>query len=255
MSATISADTIQTRFEDGVCFLTLHRPEARNAINRRMIDDCRDALEQCAGRVTILVVQGLPEIFCMGADFASLRTDTEAASDDAVRLYELWLGLASAPFVTLAYVRGRANAGGVGFAAACDILLASADAEFSLSELLFGLFPACVMPFLIRRVGVQRAHYLTLMTRPFGAEQACAWGLVDAYDRNSERLLQLHLRRLKYLSQPAVAEYKAYMTRYNGLLSESSEAAVRANREMFSDPVRLEAIGRYVATGRFPWDT
>ncbi|MGH9348894.1 MAG: enoyl-CoA hydratase/isomerase, partial [Vicinamibacterales bacterium] len=66
--------------------------------------------------------------------------------------------------------------------------------------------------------------------------------------------LQVHLRRLKCLSAPAIAEYKRYMSRFNGLLSESSEAAVRANRKMFSDPATLEAIRRYVTTGRFPWD-
>jgi polyketide biosynthesis enoyl-CoA hydratase PksH len=253
----MNTDTVQARVEDGICFLTLHRPEASNAINRQMIDDCQRVVEDCEGRVTILVLQGLPDVFSIGADFAGLNQDVAATGepdDDPARLYHLWLGLANAPFVTIAHVRGRANAGGVGFATACDVVLASDDAQFSLSELLFGLFPACVMPFLIRRVGLQRAHYLTLMTRPIDVKQALAWGLVDASGENSDRLLHVHLRRLKYVSGAAIAEYKAYMATFNRLLSESYAPAVQANRKMFSNPETLDGIRRYVATGRFPWD-
>jgi len=62
----------------------------------------------------------------------------------------LWLRLATVRTVTISHVRGKANAGGIGFVAASDIVLADETAQFSLSELLFGLYPACVLPFLIR---------------------------------------------------------------------------------------------------------
>lgn len=251
-------ETVQVRFEDGICFLRLHRPETGNTINRMLIDECVEVLDRCEGRVTIVVVEGLPDVFCLGADLKGIRDDAAlggAPNDDASDLYELWLRLTTAPYVTVSHVRGRANAGGVGFAAACDIVLTSDDAQFSLSELLFGLFPACVMPFLTRRIGTQRAHYLTLMTRPIDGRQAHAWGLADACDQNSERLLRVHLRRLKYLSARAIAEYKTYMSRFNAVLTESRSLAVQANRKMFSNPENLEAIRRYVDTGRFPWDT
>src|SRR5207248_3090020 len=131
-------------------------------------------------------------------------------------LYELWLQIATAPFVTVAHLRGKTNAGGVGFVAACDIALADATATFSLSELLFGVYPACVMPFLIRRIGFQRAHYLTLMTQPIAVEQAHRWGLVDAYETQSDGLLRKHLLRLRCLSKVAIRRYKGYMTELHG---------------------------------------
>lgn len=252
--------TVKVRVEDKVCFLQLHRPEANNTINRLMIEECLAVAADCEANFSVLVLEGLPGVFCFGADFNEVQTHRAATpvqndESDAALLYRLWLQLATGPYVTVAHVRARANAGGVGFAAACDIVVAGTGAQFSLSEMLFGLYPACVMPFLIRRVGAQRAHYLTLMTKPVGVEEAHAWGLVDAFAADSEKLLNLHLRRLRCLSKRAIEEYKSYAAAWNAQLTEFQPAAISANHKMFSDRANLDAIGRYVATGQFPWES
>lgn len=164
-------------------------------------------------------------------------------------LYDLWLRLATGPYVTISHVRGKANAGGLGFMAARDIVLAQEQAQFSRSELLFGLYPACVLPFLIRRIGFRKAHYLTLMTQPIAARQACEWGLVDAVEAQSETSLRRHLPRLRRLSKPAIRRYKAYMSRINAPLEQLKSPAVAGNVEVFSDPGNLQAIRRYLEQG------
>jgi polyketide biosynthesis enoyl-CoA hydratase PksH len=68
-----------------------------------------------------------------------------------------------------------------------------------------------MLPFLIRCIGVQRAHYLTLMTQPFAIQEAQAWGLVDAHDADSASLLRQHLLRLRRLSKLGLARYKHYI--------------------------------------------
>ncbi|HET8798558.1 MAG TPA: enoyl-CoA hydratase/isomerase, partial [Thermoanaerobaculia bacterium] len=161
---------------------------------------------------------------------------------------------ATGPYVTISHVRGKANAGGVGFVAASDIVLADESAQFSLSELLFGLYPAVVLPFLIRRIGFQKAHYLTLMTQPVAARQAHEWGLVDAIEPQSDALLRRHLQRLRRLSKTAIRRYKSYMGRLSGPIVDLKGPAVAANREIFSDPANLAAITRYVERGLFPWE-
>ncbi len=166
----------------------------------------------------------------------------------------MWLRLATGPYVTISHVRGKANAGGVGFVAASDIVLADESAQFSLSELLFGLYPACVLPFLIRRIGFQKAHYLTLMTQPISARQACEWGLVDAFEPTSELLLRRHLQRLRRLSKGAIRQYKSYMRSISLPLQDVKAPAVAANREMFADADNLRAITRYIDEGLFPWE-
>jgi len=250
--------TLRVRYEAQMCFLQLYRPDADNTISRTLIDECMDVLTQCEGQVTTVVLEGLPHVFCMGADFRAIHDRVDDGSREqggAEQMYRLWLKLATGPYVTVAHVQGKANAGGLGFVAACDIVLAKADVQFSLSEMLFGLFPACVMPFLARRVGLQRAHYLTLMTKPIDAAQALSWGLADSVDADSEKLLRLHLRRLRCLSKPAIAEYKKYASELGGQLLAAMPRAVAANEAMFSNRATLETIHRYVETGRLPWET
>ena len=248
-------EAIKVRFQEPICFLQLYRPDANNTINDRLVEECRHALSLCEGSITVVVLEGMPEVFCFGADFQELRTHAaNGGGQDPAPLYDLWLKLATGPYISIAHVRGKVNAGGVGFAAACDIVLADQTAQFSLSELLFGLFPACVMPFLIRRVGFQRAHYLTLSTQPVSAQQAQAWGLVDACDAASETLLHRHLLRLRRLSKNGIAQYKRYAGKLQDLIVQSRTEAIDANRAVFSDPVNVKGIVRYVETGQFPWE-
>ena len=260
----MSYETIKVDFQDSVCHLQIDRPEANNTINSRLVAECSEVLSLCEESVTVVVLSGSPEVFCFGADFKAIAAEGRDAARMEIRkedrfdgpepLYDLWLRLATGPFVTISHVRGKANAGGVGFAAASDIVLADETAQFSLSELLFGLYPACVLPFLVRRVGFQKAHYLTLMTQPISAKQACEIGLVDAWEPASDGLLRRHLMRLRRLSKPAIRSYKSYMGRIGPALQELKAPAVAANREIFSDAANLHAITRYVEQGVFPWE-
>jgi polyketide biosynthesis enoyl-CoA hydratase PksH len=253
----VNYETIKVRFEQSICFVQIDRPEANNTINGQLVAELNGVLSACEDSVTVLVLSGSPEVFCFGADFKRLVSISEgrhAEDDGPGSLYDLWLRLATGPYVTIAHVRGKANAGGIGFVAASDIVLADGTAQFSLSELLFGLYPACVLPFLIRRVGFQKAHYLTLMTQPITASQAHEWGLVDAVDTDSEALLRKHLLRLRRLSKTAIRRYKTYMHQINKPLAELKTAAIAANIEVFSDTDNMTAIARYVEHGLFPWE-
>ena len=253
--------TIKVRLQDSICFLQFNRPEANNTINDLVIEEFNDVLDKYDDSFNVLVIEGSPEFFCFGADFKGIHDKVEDQEDGSQTdnntsepRYDLWMKLTTGSFITISHVKGKANAGGVGFVAASDIVLADETAVFSLSELLFGLFPACVMPFLIRRIGFQKAHYLTMMTQPVTVEQAHSWGLVDAYEAQSNTLLRKHLLRLKRLSKPAIKRYKKYMNELNSTIVQSKSLALSANYEMFSDPGTLEGIYWYVEKGQFPWE-
>lgn len=249
--------TIRVRFEEPICYLQFYRPEANNAINDLLVEECHHVLTQCEESITVVVLEGLPEVFCFGADFKEIHAEIarggQRGEHSPEPLYDLWLKLATGPYITISHVRGKANAGGVGFVAASDIVLADETALFSLSELLFGLFPACVMPFLIRRIGFQKAHYLTLMTQPVSVQQGHTWGLVDAYEPQSDSLLRKHLLRCRRLSKTAISRYKRYMSELNNSLYQSKSLALAANQEIFSDQQNLEGIFWYIDKGQFPW--
>ena len=250
-------ETIKVQFQESICLLQIDRPQAGNTISSQLVAEFHDVLSACEESATVIVLRGTPEVFCLGADFKAIAGASKNAferDDGPGPLYDLWLRLATGPYVTISHVRGKANAGGVGFVAASDIVLADESAQFSLSELLFGLYPACVLPFLIRRIGFQKAHYLTLMTQPISAKQACDWGLVDAYEPLSEALLRRHLQRLRRLSKVAIRRYKTYVSGISAQLQDLKSLAVAANLEIFSDAGNLQAITRYVEQGVFPWE-
>lgn len=249
--------TLNVRYQGNICFIQMNRPEANNAVNNVLVRELGTVLETCGDSAAVVVLEGLPEVFCSGADFADIRQDVlrgERPEQDPELLYDLWLKLAGGPFMTIAHVRGKANAGGVGFASACDVVLADHTAVFSLSELLFGLYPACVLPFLIRRTGFQKAHYMTLTTQPVSVQQAQEWGLVDAYAENSDLLLRKHLNRLERLSPKSVRQYKSYMSALYEELAAAKQRAVSANRDMFADAGNRETIFQFVQNGKLPWD-
>jgi len=248
-------ETIQVRVEPPVCTIKIDRGDASNTINGTLVAEFGQALDTCEqSSIHVVVIEGSAGVFCLGADFKDYAENTDRNTPDPAALYDLWERLGSGPFVSIAHVQGKANAGGVGFVAACDIVLADRSAHFGLSEMVFSLFPACVLPFLIKRIGVQRAHFMTLTTAPITAQQALDWGLVDDCDANSETLLRKHLLRLRRLSKSGIRNYKAYMNTLNGIVAQSRSTAIAANRALFSDPDNREAIRRFVQTGVFPWE-
>lgn len=249
--------TLRVQWKDKLCYIQIYRPEAKNAINTLMVEEFYEVLTLCEEQINIIVLEGLPEFFCFGADFKEIASggSSNAGINNSEELYEVWLKLATGPYITIAHVRGKVNAGGIGFAAACDIVLADDTAEFSLSELLFGLFPACVLPFLIRRIGFQKAHFLTIMTQPVSALKAHEWGLVDACEEKSDSLLRRHLLRLERLPKSGITEYKRYINQLYDKLSGEKETAIEANHRMFSDSQNICWIYQFATQGKLPWES
>jgi polyketide biosynthesis enoyl-CoA hydratase PksH len=251
--------TINVQFDGLTCRIQMCCPDTENTITNRLVTEISDTLAWCehavkhqSQAISIIVIEGLTDVFCTGADFSEISEQGNAV--DAERLYRLWMQLATGPFITIAHVRGSVRAGGMGFVAACDIVLADETATFALTELVFGLFPACVLPFLIRRIGVQKAHYMTLTTLPILIQEAQASNLVDAYSKDSESLLRKHLIRFSRLSTAAISEYKQYMHQLNDILQRSQSLAVTTNQQLFSSKENLERIRKYLNEGKLPWE-
>src|SRR5699024_6157151 len=147
------------------------------------------------------------------------------AECDPSQLYELLARLATGPFISVAYVRRGAQSGGGGCVAALYVTIAGLQGTFALSELLFDLYQATLLLVLRRRIGHQRAHYMTLTTKSVSAEQAQDWGLVDVCADRSGTALAQHLGRLSKVPKEAVASYKRYVSGLEGALHRDREAA------------------------------
>ena len=173
--------------------LTLNRPAARNALDRRLTASLVAALTDLAARshLRVLVVTGAGDrAFSAGADLLERRTMTPAertAHTEAIAAAAA--GLAALPVPTVAAVRGYALAGGAELAIACDLRVAGSDAVFGFPEVRIGIFPGAGGPVrLPRLVGAGAARDLLFTGRRIGAEEAFRLGLVDRVVSSEEVL-------------------------------------------------------------------
>ena len=254
--------TLKVSERGSVLTAQLHRPEANNTINDQLMSELHLIMQQADKRddINILVLEGLPEVFCFGADFKGISEQFKgggAAAQNNFTVKSDYMDnlsrLSQISAVVVAHVRGKVNAGGVGLVSACDLVVADQTAMFSLSELLFGLLPAQVMPFLIRRVGFQKAHRMTLLTQAVDATTAHQWGLIDELADSSKEALRRVLLRCRGLQKPAIKRMKSYMQQMWEISDETKQLAVNTASSLFSDPAILEKISRFVENEELPW--
>lgn len=151
----------------GVRFLTLNRPEKRNALNDALIEALKSALRDADddGSVRVIVIRGAGKDFCSGADLSSLQKISEATQEenleDARGLGELYKAIRIARMPVIAAVRGRALAGGCGLALACDIVLSDSTGVFGFPEVKIGFVPAMVAA-IVRRNMMEKDAFVWL---------------------------------------------------------------------------------------------
>ena len=171
-------------------FATLDAPATRNALSDVMVAALNDAITLAGSQpeTRALVIRGAGGTFCAGGDFSRFRelmaTAAPAAGPDPITLFNRGFGamlerLQACPVATIAVVEGAAMGGGVGLAAACDFVLASATAQFGMPEVTLGLPPAQIAPFVAARLGEGTALRLMLTGQRIAAAQALSCGLVD----------------------------------------------------------------------------
>jgi len=235
------------------------RPHRRNSIDSRLIADLHAVLDaaEADAACRIVVLEGEPGLFCTGMDFQEVAENEAAPGGETIRIADylrLLKRFTATPLSIIAHVDGKVIAGGVGLVAASDLVVATARAEFSLSEALWGLLPCCVIPFLIRRVGFQKAYAMTLTTRPIPAAEAAAIHLVDELtDAPEEAIRRLQLR-LQLLESETVGDLKAYFRAMWEITPEMEALAVSEITRLTDLPRVREAITNYVRHGTFPWE-
>ncbi len=187
------AENLLVEIRGEVAYVTLNRPEIRNAFDEALIAGLTEALRKLdadAG-VRAIVLGGAGSAFCAGADLNWMKRMAgygyEQNLADARSLAEMLKTLDRMGKPTIARVHGPAFAGGVGLVAACDIAVGAPEAKFCLSEAKLGLSPATISPYVVRAMGERAARRYFLTAEVFGAEEACRIGLLSMVSP-SERL-------------------------------------------------------------------
>jgi methylglutaconyl-CoA hydratase len=162
----------------------LDRPEQHNALSPELLAAVSEAFHALAheSAVRAVVLGGRGASFCAGADIAAMKASANAAFDqnlaEAERLAGFFAAVADFPKPVVARVHGNVLGGGMGLVCACDIVVASDDARFGLTEVRLGILPAIISPYVIRRLGDARARELMLTGERFDAATALRVHLV-----------------------------------------------------------------------------
>jgi enoyl-CoA hydratase/carnithine racemase len=165
--------------------VVLNRPEKRNALNRALLADLAQALDDLhlERRVRAVVLTGAGPAFCAGMDLGEMRDTAklerphERWQEDAVIYQELLTQMLHFPKPLIAAVNGPAVAGGAGLVLGCDIVLAAEEAQFGLPEPRRGIVAGLVTPILVFRIGAGHAARLLLTGTPIDAAEARRIGL------------------------------------------------------------------------------
>ncbi|GAA4082231.1 enoyl-CoA hydratase/isomerase family protein [Actinomadura miaoliensis] len=181
-------ETILYETADHVARITLNRPQARNALSDQMVDELLDAFARARDdeEVRVIVLTGAGDrAFCAGADLGGLGAaqgdgrplaDPEAIRASApYRLFTAFPGLGKPIIARLA---GHAVAGGLGLAAACDLVIAAEDVTLATPEVNVGLWPMMIMAIVNRNVAPKHAFKLYYTGARISAAEGRDIGLV-----------------------------------------------------------------------------
>lgn len=168
----------------GVATCTFNRPTVRNAYDGQLLDALAERIAFCDGDdgVRILILRGNGPVFQAGADLGWISSFESRSEEDLLessrQTAETFFALLQCGVPTLALVHGGCFGGGVGFAASCDIVIATRDTRFAITEARWGLLPSIIVPQLNGSIGIRNVRRFALSGERFDAETARSIGLV-----------------------------------------------------------------------------
>lgn len=172
---------IEQELRGNALWITLTRPEKRNALTMEGWEQLADALDAAEDSANAAVITGTDESFCAGDDI-SLFADAETADDVehlCRHIYNGLQGIESTSVPVIAAVNGMAHGGGCEMVAACDLAVATDTAEFALPEARIGAVPSYMVERVSATASKKRIMELIVTGEPIDAETAREWGLVN----------------------------------------------------------------------------
>ena len=217
---------IRLEREGAVLRLWLNRPETRNALSSDMVREIQAAFDAIRDdrSIRVVVIRGAGGTFCAGGDIKNMQMAGAALAPGAVdevkagnRRYGAMLQtINEAPQATITVVEGAAMGGGIGFASVADITIAMADAQFAMTEVMLGIVPAAISPFVVRRIGLTAARRFAVTGARLSGVDACVVGFAHQVVTDAGALddeISAAIDQVLKCAPGAVAETKRLMQR------------------------------------------
>ncbi len=262
MSGVDNMPLIDFYTDSQAAIITLNNPQAGNVLNQKSMEALQAAFASAISNKEIraIVLRAPGDPFCLGMDLAELQSMEQdyAIAERTIALYvELLSGIYNAPQPVICLVQGAVKAGGVGLVGACDIVLATEKASFEMSEVILGLIPANVLPFIYSlRLPPQKLRYLILTAKKITADEAQRLNLVDEVilETGMPQAVKAVIKKLFRASPAALAETKRFT---QALFGEKTDQATLLAKEklleMIKNPEVIKAIRAFNDGDMPPW--
>jgi methylglutaconyl-CoA hydratase len=249
---------IATRRDGPVEYLTLNRPDVRNAFNEEVIAEltawaAEARAEPARHEIRVVVLGGAGTMFCAGADVTWMAKTVHYTRDenqrDATAMSRMFAALDELPVPMVGRVQGAALGGGAGLAAVCDIVVADEQALFGFTEVKLGILPAVISPFALAKIGRSAARELFLTGARFSAAHAKAIGLVHAVVPavDLDAAVERYVQELLTAGPEAVAAAKALIPNvWARTLDEAMPLTTRAIAERRVSPEGQEGLRAFL---------
>ncbi|MET9372780.1 enoyl-CoA hydratase family protein [Streptomyces sp. NPDC002992] len=225
------------KLDRGIATLTLDFPENRNALSAALVAELAEALAECgqdpAVRAVVLTHTGTT--FSAGADLK--------APPSPYAFVALLRQIVALPKPVVGVVRGHVRAGGLGLLGACDIVVASEESDFALTEVRIGVAPAVISLTLLPKLAQRAAERYYLTGERFGLVEALAMGLVTA----GEDALDAILDGLRGGSPQGLAESKRLVTaKVLETFERDAEDLVQRSASLFASAEAREGMTAFL---------
>jgi len=198
----------------------------------------------------VVVLRGTSQVFCSGMDLGLAAVQDATQLRQGLQAYaDLLLTLRTTPHVVIAAMEGSAYGGGVGLAAACDLVIASNEVRLGLPEALHGFYPAIVFAVLGERLTPHKARQLALTCESIDALEAHSLGLVDIVGKPTDfaTALQRQARKLQRAVPAAVLGIKRHAP-HTAALRSALEHGTEATLASLLAPGVAQALAQEVAS-------
>ncbi len=185
-------ETIKYEIKDNVAWIEFCRPKVHNAFNDTLIYELTDLFKKLDGEKSLraVVLTGEGKSFCAGADLNWMKRVINQSFEENLKesnaLADLFSLIYHFRCPVIGKINGAAIGGGVGFVAVCDIAIAAESAVFSFSEVKIGVVPACIGPYVIKKIGEGKAREFFITGERMKAKKAAKIGLVNKYVEDKE---------------------------------------------------------------------
>jgi methylglutaconyl-CoA hydratase len=260
---SLTMQYIQYEVKNRIGFITLNRPEKRNALSEALVSDLKQAFTKAENddKVKVIVLKANGEAFCAGADLEYLQKLQRFSYDenlqDSSSLKDLFLQLYNCTKVIIAQVQGHALAGGCGLTTMCDFTFSVPEAKFGYTEVKIGFIPAIVLVFLLRKVGEMNARHLLLSGNLILAEEAQNLGIVSGiYSQLNieEEVEKFALNLVNNNSGHAMTLTKQMMIHVQSLsLEDSLQYAAEMNAKARGSDDCKKGIAAFIRKEKLSW--